>query len=128
MIQLLGISLISATLYVVIKKYSPEYTVLAQIGAVLLILIASYPYMKDIIDFYHEYTGYTQVSNGYVKIVLKTVGIAILTQFSADICRDSGQSALAGKVEFAGKLMIAVVALPMAQTLIEVAISVINMR
>lgn len=128
MIQLLGISLISATLYVVIKKYSPEYTVMAQIGAVLLILIASYPYMKDVIDFYYEYTEYTSVSNDYVKIVLKTAGIAVLTQFASDICKDSGQSALAGKIEFSGKLMIAVIALPMAETLIEVAVSVINMR
>lgn len=128
MIQLLGFSLISATLYLVIKKYSPEYTVLAQTGAILLIFVASYPYTKNIIDFFYEYAGYTAVSNEYVQTVLKTIGIAVLTQFSSDICRDSGQTALAGNVEFAGKVMIAVLALPMAKTLIEVAVNVINMR
>lgn len=128
MIQILGIALISAALYVVIKKYSPEYTVLTEVGAVLLILIFAYPYMKDIIDFYYEYAEYGNVSNSYVKVVLKTIGVAVLTQFSADICKDSGQIALAGKVEFAGKLLIAVLALPMAKTLIEIAISVINME
>lgn len=128
MIQILGISLISATLYLVIKKYSPEYTVLAQVGTIVLILVASYPYMKNVVDFYYEYTGNALVGKEYVQVILKVTGIAVLTQFSADICRDSGQSALAGNVEFVGKLMIAVLALPMAKALIEVAVSVINMR
>ena len=68
------------------------------------------------------------VSNEYLGTVLKIVGIAVLTQFSSDICRDSGQTALAANVEFAGKLMIAVLSLPMAKTLLEVAVSVIKMR
>lgn len=128
MIQLVGISLISATLYLVIKKYSPEYTVLAQIGGVIVVLIAAFPYIKHVIDFYNEYAGMLSVSNEYLGTVLKIVGIAVLTQFSSDICRDSGQTALAANVEFAGKLMIAVLSLPMAKTLLEVAVSVIKMR
>lgn len=127
MMQLIGISLISATLYGVIKKYSPEYSVLVEIGSVLLVLIFSYPYIKNIIDFYYEYTGYSGISNNYIKIVIKTIGIAILTQFASDMCKDSGQNALSGKIEFAGKLIMAVFAIPMAQTLIEVAVNIIKM-
>lgn len=126
MIQLIGISLISAVLYGVIKKYSPEYSVLAEIGSVLLVLIFLYPYMKDVIDFYYEYTEQGGISNNYVKIVIKTIGVAILTQFASDICKDSGQIALSDKIEFAGKLIMAVLAIPMAQALIEIAITVIN--
>lgn len=128
MIQLIGISLISAVLFGVIKKYCPEYSVLAEVGAVLFVLVFSYPYVKNIIDFYYEYTEYGGVSNNYMKIVIKTIGVAILTQFASDICKDSGQSALSDKVEFAGKLIMAVLAIPIAQTLIEVAVSVIQMN
>lgn len=127
MIQLIGISLISATLYGVIKKYSPEYSVLAEIGSVLLVLVLSYPYIKTIIDFYYEYTESGGISNNYVKAVIKTIGVAILTQFASDICKDSGQNALSDKIEFAGKLIMAVLAIPMAQALIEVAVNVIKM-
>lgn len=126
MIQLIGISLISAVLYGVIKKYSPEYSVLAEIGSILLVLIFLYPYMNDVIDFYYEYTEQGGISNNYVKIVIKTIGVAILTQFSSDICKDSGQNALSDKIELAGKLIMGVLALPMAQALIEIAITVIN--
>ncbi len=127
MIQLMGIALISAVLFVVIKKYSPEYIIFAEIGSVLLIFLYLYPYIKDIIDFYYEYADYGGIDDSYLKIVLKSVGIALLTQFSSDICKDSGQSALAGKIEFAGKLLIAVLALPVAKALIEVALKVTEM-
>lgn len=127
MIQLMGIALISAVLFVVIKKYSPEYIIFAEIGSVLLIFLYLYPYIKDIIDFYYEYADYGGIDDSYLKIVLKSVGIALLTQFSSDICKDSGQSALAGKIEFAGKLLIAVLSLPVAKALIEVALKVTEM-
>lgn len=127
MIQLVGIAIISAALFVVIKKYSPEYAVFAEVAAVILVLFLVYPYIKDIIDFYYEYVDSGGVDRSYLKVVLKTIGIAVLTQFSSDVCKDAGQSALAGKIEFAGKLLIAVLALPMAKTLIEVALSVTEM-
>ena len=127
MIQLMGVALISAILFVVIKKYSPEYMIFAEIGSVLLVFLLLYPYIKDIIDFYYEYADYGGVDNSYLKIVLKSIGIALLTQFTSDICKDSGQSALAGKIEFAGKLLIAVLALPLAKSLIEVALKVTEM-
>ncbi|MBO5935774.1 MAG: hypothetical protein J6Q94_09840 [Clostridia bacterium] len=128
MMQLMGVSLISAVLFSVIKKYSPEYSVLAEIAAVLLVLIFSYPYIKNIIDFYYEYTDYSGISSDYVKIVIKTIGVAILTQFASDLCKNSGQFALADKIEFAGKLIMATFAIPMAQALIEIAVSVIKME
>ena len=127
MIQLVGIAIISAALFVVIKKYSPEYAVFAEVASVILVLFLVYPYTKDIIDFYYEYVDSGGVDRSYLKVVLKTIGIAVLTQFSSDVCKDAGQSALAGKIEFAGKLLIAVLALPMAKTLIEVALSVTEM-
>ena len=127
MIQLMGIALISAVLFVVIKKYSPEYMIFAEIGSVLLVFLLLYPYIKDIIDFYYEYSDYGGIDDRYLKIVLKSIGIALLTQFTSDICKDSGQSALAGKIEFAGKLFIAVLAMPLAKTLIEIALKVTEM-
>ena len=36
-------------------------------------------------------------------ILFKTLGICFLAQFAADSCRDAGESALASKVELAGR-------------------------
>ena len=45
------------------------------------------------------------------------MGIGILAQTTADVCRDSGVSMLAAKVEFAAKIMILLLCVPILETL-----------
>lgn len=128
MIKIIGVSVISAVLYVLIKKYSPEYSILIESASALIILWLVYPYICNILDFFSEYTENGNLNAEYLKIVVKSLGTAILTQFAADICKDSGESALASKVEFAGKLIIIVMSLPIARSILELAAELINKK
>lgn len=62
----------------------------------------------------------------YGGILLKSLGICFLCQFSSDACKDAGQSALASKVELAGKLMIVLIALPMIEDITQTAVGIIG--
>lgn len=126
MISIIGVSLVSAVLYILVKRYSPEYSILVEAGAVVIVLWAAYPYLCDVIDFFGEYTGNANPDSNYLKTVIKALGTAILTQFAADICTDAGETALSSKVEFAGKLIIAAMTLPIAKALLELALKLIN--
>jgi len=42
----------------------------------------------------------------FLSIMLKIIGIAYLTEFGASICKDAGESAIAAKIQFAGKCVI----------------------
>lgn len=126
MIKIIGVSIVSAVLYIVVKKYSPEYSILIEAAAILLILWSVYPYLCDIIDFFSEYSCSVSINAEYMKIVIKALGIAVLTQFAADICKDSGENALASKVEFAGKLLVTAMSLPIAKAILELAAGIIN--
>ena len=48
----------------------------------------------------------------YVKIMLKALGIAALCKMCAELCRELGASSVAGAVESAGGLAIAVLSMP----------------
>lgn len=122
MITIIGIAIISAVLYTLIKKFSPEFSALVEIGATVIVLLIAYPYLCDIVDF----LAISDIDTEYIKLLLKTVGVAILTQFAADICIDSGETALASKIEFAGKSVILALSLPTVKTLLEFAIGLIN--
>lgn len=122
MTSIIIVSIISSVIYVLIKKYAPEYALLAEISSIVLIILFVYPYICDVIDFYSSF----ETDNDYMSLVLKITGIAVLTQFSADICRDSGESALSSKVEFAGKTIILAMSLPVVEAVLELAIGLIN--
>ncbi len=126
MISVIGIALISAVLYLLVKKYSPEYTILVEIASVILLLWTIYPFLCDVLDFYSDITKSDYIDKDYFKIILKISGVAIITQFTADICKDSGETALASKVEFAGKTIILALSIPMVQAISEFATELIK--
>lgn len=55
----------------------------------------------------------------YVGILIKIAGISYICEFSSDICKDNGYSALAGQIQIFGKITILVTGLPVFVQLFE---------
>ena len=58
------------------------------------------------------------VEGEYVSLAVKVIGISYITQLSCEICRDAGENALAVNMEFAGKIMLTAVCVPVISDLI----------
>ena len=54
----------------------------------------------------------------YIQVLLKMIGIAYIAEFGSELCRDAGFGAVAGQIEFFGKLMLLAVSMPVIQNLI----------
>lgn len=54
----------------------------------------------------------------YLNIILKVISIAYLAEFGAQLCDDAGEKAIAGKIQWVGKMMIFVSATPVILALI----------
>ncbi len=126
MIKLLGIAVITSFTYLYVKRYSSEYALAVELSGVVLILLTVLPFIKDVIDFFFDMSSYAGADRSYIGTVVKCVGIAFVAQLASDICRDAGQNATAAKIELAGKLMMAVLALPIAKALLETALKMIG--
>lgn len=55
----------------------------------------------------------------YLKTILKIIGIAYIAEFGSQIVRDAGQESIASKIEFAGKILILVLAVPIISVIVE---------
>ena len=55
----------------------------------------------------------------YLTTIFKIIGIAWLTEFLCQVCKDAGSSALAVKLEFAAKLTILLLAFPILTAVLE---------
>lgn len=120
------LAVVSAILALSLKQNVPHFAMLLTLAVGIIIFISVCTVMPDIITKIDNLMSATGVNTEYTAILLKTVGICFLCQFSVDICRDSGQGALAGKVEFAGKLMILLSALPLMNEIIDTASSLLG--
>lgn len=61
------------------------------------------------------------------EILFKALGIALLTQCCADICRESGESGAAGTVELTGKVEILLLCLPLLEQILSAARELLSM-
>lgn len=62
----------------------------------------------------------------YFKLVVKLSGIAYVTKFAGDICRDSGESAIGAKVELAGKVMVFALTVPVISDFLNLVIETLD--
>lgn len=74
---------------------------------------------------FSELTKRSGINSEYLGILLKITGIAILTEFAVSICNDSGESAIANKIELGGKIIIISISIPIIVALIELIISIL---
>lgn len=116
---LLGIGLLTVFLAQILKTYHRPYSLLVILagGTVILfqVILQGIPLFTRMQDWLLR-SGLDGDSFG---VLLKAIGICILTQFASDICRDAGESALASKLELAGKCTVLLLALPLFETTIE---------
>lgn len=110
----------------VIKQWKSDFSPLIRIGATVLfgtLLIASAQPLFSLINTLAGESGTLK----HVETILKGLGIVILTQISADICRDSGEGTLAGHIETVGKLELLLLCIPLIGEILATAEKLLEM-
>ena len=75
--------------------------------------------LGEVIDFTNDIANKANVDTVYIGIVLKILAIAYITSFCSEICKDSGAGSIGSKVEFAGKIMILGLAIPILMAVLD---------
>lgn len=117
--KIVGIGLTATAAALLLRAYRPELGLQASIAAGVLILILTLDELMAVSGLISGIVQRFQLGSEYLKVMLKVIGIAYLAQFAADLCRDAGESAVAGKVELAGRVLILTLCIPMLTTILE---------
>ncbi len=112
-----GLALLGLAVTVILRGLRPDFAVFAGIVTALLLLGVSISSIASVIRSLTELSGETGFSV-YTSVILKTLGIGLLAQTTADVCREAGASAIAAKLEFSAKLLILGLCIPILQVLL----------
>ena len=124
-VKIIGIGLISLIIIIILKQYKPEFAVYVSIIAGILIIALTIGKIAGIIDILKNLANNTTINNQFLVLLIKITGIAILTEYTVSICKDSGESAIASKVDFGGKIVIMSMSIPIISSLLETIIKVL---
>lgn len=126
LVRIIGTGFIGGMLALTVRKQKPEFAVLIALITSALILGSVAESVGGIIEALRKVTEECGVDIKYFEIIIKVVGVAYLAQFAAEILRDSGENAVAAKVEAAGKICILTLVLPVMTSFLELCIKVVN--
>lgn len=118
----LGFGLTAAILLIIVRKERPELAILLSLAASVLILVGLLKNITQILTVFETLAAKAQINSGYLKMVIKIVGLAYLAGFGAQICKDAGENSMAAKIELAGKIFILSLGLPIMLGLLEMII------
>lgn len=121
-----SVALIAAVLSIVLKQYKPEYSLFISIGAGILIFLSVLAVIEPVLSFIEELTEQAGLEGVYGEVLIKSLAICYITQLACDCCKDAGESAIAGKLQIAGKIAVLLIALPMFKSLTEIVAGLIN--
>lgn len=113
---------VSVILISMIKGYRPEIAIQASILAGIAIFIFVIGKLRPLFSFIKDYMERVNVDIQYLPVLFKIVGIAYIAEFGAEICKDAGENAIASKIELAGKVLIAIMAIPIITSLLDLII------
>lgn len=116
------VGIICAVLVVVVKQQKPELAVAVQLAGIIVLAVFATEYLKNILDGTDGLFSEIKFFNdGYIELLVKILGIAVVTKIGSDICKDSANTALATVVELVGKAVILSMCLSLIKTLAEIA-------
>ena len=119
-IKIIGIALIALIIIVLLKQYKPEYTIYISLLAGALIILLVMDKLTGIINLLQSLTNKTSINSTFLSLLIKITGIAFLSEFAVSICKDSGEAAIANKIEIGTKIIIISMSIPIITSLLEI--------
>lgn len=124
-VKIIGIGLTALIVIIILKQYKPEFSAYVSIIAGIIILLMVFSKLSAIITLLSNLSNKVGVGSEFLKILIKITGIAILTEFAVSICKDSGETAIANKIDLGGKIIIVSISIPIITALLELVISIL---
>ncbi len=120
--QIIAIAVVGAVLSVTIKSYRPELAILIGVATGILVLFFTVDSLSQMFAAFEEIMAKSGIDMRYFKLVIKIIGVAYMTQFASELLKDCGEGAIALKVEFAGKVCVMLLAVPIISGFLDIVI------
>ena len=125
-VSIVGIALICACIIVLIRNQLPEFAIPVSAIASILMLSISIVFVVDIFETIGDISQFSAISSNNLKVIFKALGVCYITQIGKDVCNDCGETALAEKVDLAGKITIAAMSIGLITQVVEIILEIIN--
>ena len=116
-VALLGIA--GVLLALQLKSLKSEYSIYLCLGVSALIFWYMTEQLGSILEGLEMIQDTLPLNGGYIRTLIKIVGITYIAEFASDLCKDAGYQAVAGQIQMFGKLSVLAVSIPILTALLD---------
>lgn len=118
-LQIIGLGLITTVFYLVLKERKSEFALQLSIAFAVIIFLMMITKIQNILQVFENLAIKAQINIFYLNTIFKIIGIAYIAEFGTQICKDAGSTSVAGKIEFAAKIIILTLSIPIIVAILE---------
>ncbi|GLC32426.1 stage III sporulation protein AD [Clostridium omnivorum] len=118
-IKIVAFAFIALIIVLVVRDKKSEIAVQISIIAGVIIFLYMISKITAVLQFLQQLALKANIDFVYLNTIFKILGIAYLASFCSEICKDAGEGSIAAKVEFAGKILILVLAIPILMAVLQ---------
>lgn len=123
-ISICVLALVTAVIAVMIRQKNGEIALMLSISCGVIILLSLLSQISGIISTVNSIVAMSDMNIEYIKILLKVIGVSLLTEFAVSVCKESGQQGIASNVLLSGKIMITAISLPLYSEILNTVMSI----
>ncbi len=119
-------ALVTATLGIVLAKQQKDLFPLLIISGCLLVAVAGMKFLRPVLAFLSELERLGNLRSDYLGILIKALGIGLVTELAGSVCADSGSGSLAKALGILGTCVIIWLSIPVFQAVLDLIVGILG--
>ena len=112
--------LVALVLYLVLNKQGKDFSVLITLAVCCMVLSSALAFFKPLLAFIDKLTELGNFDPNLLQVILKSIGIGLLTEIVSLICADGGNTSMGKSLQILASIVILWLAIPLFSSLIDV--------
>lgn len=125
-VRLIGFCLLAAVLVAALRQMNPSFAGLMCAAFGVMILSAVLPQVREYVEMIRAFLENTGLDGAYYRVMLKAMGIVLVTQIAVQVCKDMDAPSVAQRVELCGRLALLGIAVPVFIELTQLSLDVLR--
>lgn len=113
-----GIALVTVIFGIAVGKTEKDLSMLLTMAACTMVAVIAVTYLKPVLDLLWELNAAGQLYDEMLTLLLKVVGISLISELAGMICTDAGNSSMAKTLQLLSSAAIAYLSIPIFHSLL----------
>lgn len=125
-LRLIGFCLLAASMVMVLRQLHPQTAGLLSVAFGVLVMGLVLPVIGEMVGEIRAFLLSLGLNAQYYRILLKAMGIVLVTQLAVQVCQDMDAPSIARRAAFCGRIALLGVAVPVFMELTQMAVDMLR--